>query len=100
MEHLRDLLRRQLFATLEEHGRPLLRGKLLDRLPEPAHPAFLYHGVGWIDEGRPDLLHGRGRPGPFVLRAPADQLSPPLPLPRLVEAAIDQDPVEPGRELR
>src|SRR5215471_18531506 len=88
VQHLRDLLRRQLLAALELHGGPLLRRERFHGFPELAHAALRHQGLRGIDKGRRHPLH---RALSLTLRLatpPADELAPSFPLPRLIEAAI------------
>src|SRR5713226_4285561 len=100
VEHPRDLLGGELLPTLEEHGRPLLRGELLDRLPDLAHVSLRPHGLGGIHERRRVPLDGIAALALLARASPAHEPTP-SPAPALmVKAAVDEDPVEPGGELR
>src|SRR6266542_1637968 len=98
MKHHRDLLGRELLAALEEHGHPLLRRQRLDGVPELAHAASVADGVTRVHEGRRMLRDGIA--GVSLLAfTPADEPAPAPTPPLMVQAAVDEDAVKPGREL-
>src|SRR5712691_492357 len=100
VEHHSDLLGRELLPTLEEHGRSLLRGELLDLLPDLAHVSLRPHRLGGIHERRRVPLDGIAALALLARAAPAHEPTP-SPAPALmVQAAVDEDAVEPGGELR
>src|SRR6266702_5369870 len=99
MKHRRDLLGGELLAALEEHGRPLLRGELLDRLPDLAHVSLRPHGLDGIDERRRLPLDGIALTL-LGTAAPAEEPPPSPPSALMIQTAVDEDAVEPGRELR
>src|SRR5437899_5314873 len=99
VKHRRDLLGGELLAALEEHGRPLLRGELLDRLPDLAHVSLRPHGLDGIDERRRLPLDGIALTL-LGTAAPAEEPPPSPPSALMIQTAVDEDAVEPGRELR
>src|SRR5712692_5127765 len=99
VKHRRDLLGGELLAALEEHGRPLLRGELLDGLPDLVHVSLRTQGLGGIHERRRQPLDGIALTL-LATPAPAEEPPPSPPPALMVQTAVDEDAVEPRRELR
>src|SRR5256712_590119 len=98
LQHRRDLRRRQLLLYLKDHGRALLRREPAHGLPEPLQrplPSDRVHGVvGGCGLAVEEWLVRFGIALVTHPELPAPMLAP------LIEAQVDDDAVEPGRELR
>src|SRR6266446_829449 len=98
LQHRRDLRRRQLLLYLKDHGRALLRREPAHGLPEPLQrplPSDRVHGVvGGCGLAVEEWLVRFGIALVKHPELPAPMLTP------LIEAQVDDDAVEPGRELR
>src|SRR3990167_2636000 len=95
LEHGRDLRGRELLLHREEHGRPLARREPVDGCPERAHRLLASELVGRV-------MRGCGLPleEPTALRlvlVPGPEPPPAIP-PAMVQAEVEDDPVEPRRE--
>src|SRR5881396_3752005 len=98
LQHRRDLRRRQLLLYLKDHGRALLRREPAHGLPEPLQrplPSDRVHGV--VGGCRLAVEEWLVRLGIALVTYP--ELPPPMLAP-LIETQVDDDAVEPGRELR
>src|SRR5439155_821224 len=98
LQHRRDLWRRQLLLYLKDHGRALLRREPAHGLPEPLQrplPSDRVHGVlGGCRLAVEEWLVRLGIALVTHPELPAPMLAP------LIETQVDDDAVEPGRELR
>src|SRR6266446_3613869 len=97
LEHLGDLVGRQVLLDPEQYRGPLARREPVHRCAQFLHsplPAELVHGVG--DRRRLPLEDRIGAVVAFV----AHPELPPAMLALVVQAEVDEDTVEPGRELR
>src|SRR5207249_2327079 len=98
LQHRRDLRRRQLLLYLKDHGRALLRREPAHGLPEPLQrplPSDRVHGVvGGCRLAVEEWLVRLGIALVTHPELPAPMLAP------LIETQVDDDAVEPGRELR
>src|SRR5207247_5766243 len=98
LQHRRDLRPRQLLLYLKDHGRALLRREPAHGLPEPVQrplPSDRVHGV--VGGCRLAVEEWLVRLGSALVTYP--ELPPPMLAP-LIETQVDDDAVEPGRELR
>src|SRR3989454_832335 len=98
LQHRRDLRRRQLLLYLKDHGRALLRREPAHGLPEPLQrplPSDRVHGVlGGCGLAVEEWLVRFGIALVTHPELPAPMLAP------LIEAQVDDDAVDPGRERR
>src|SRR4030095_12013933 len=81
-------------------GAAFWRVHLVARRPPPAHALLRVERVRGIRERRGGLLHRIGLVRVVAPGAPADPGAPAAAAPLPGQAAVDKDPVEPGRELR
>src|SRR6266852_3433072 len=96
LEHPGDVVRRHILLDPKEHRGPLARGQPIYRRPQLLQhllPAQLVYRI--VDRRR---LPVEDRVGPVIVVV-ANPEVPPLVLPLVVQTEVDQDPIEPGREL-
>src|SRR5262245_9308260 len=96
LEYLGDVVRRHVLLHPEQHGGPLTRGQSIHRGAQVLHCSLVGELVDGVGDGRRLPVEDRLT---LVVIIARPQL-PPAILPFVVEAKVDQDPVEPGGELR
>src|SRR5437763_1103057 len=98
LQHRGDLRGRELLLHLEDHRRALLAREPVHRRPERGQRPLPAEGVDGVGErGR---LAVEERLARVRIRLVARPEAPAPALPAVVQAQVDQDPVEPGREFR
>src|SRR5262245_56386136 len=96
LEHPGDIVGRHVFLHPEEHGSTLARSQSIHRGAQVLHRPLRAQLLGRVGDRRRLPLEDR-----LVLVAVVTRPHlPPAILALVVEAEVDQDPVEPGRELR
>src|SRR4029450_7377495 len=97
VQHRGDLLGGQSLAALQLHRRALLWRQRLHRLPDTAHLLVLVHPLAGIIRRRGLALGEIVRIAIVPGVAPDEEAAPAPSAATTVQAAVDQDAVEPGR---
>src|SRR5215475_14424963 len=97
LEHPGDIVRRHVLLNPEQYRRPLARSQSIDRRPQRLHrllPAQLVYRI--VDRRR---LPVEDRLAALLVVVTQPE-PPPLVLALVVQTQVDEDPIEPCRELR
>src|SRR5277367_3580735 len=99
LQHFADFAAGESLLRLQQYRSPLLRRKLVERGPKPADRLLQHRlalGAGFTRRRIESVFVGIVAARSFERREPP----PPSVAPLMVDAQVDQDPVEPGREAR